>query len=222
MMENEKGSILSKVFIIPAGVVVIIGVFLLGFYMGKRQERPAPTEKPSALPDVMSEYLPKKDDLTFYKTLTEKGEKSVSVDLKPKPKDDPAPAAGTNPEEKKEMKPVAEKPSKKEEPKAAPAKPSKPQPAAQTAKAEPAPKGASSKLRYTIQVGSYPDRAQAEEEVRGMKRRGYAAVLAATNIAGKGIWYRVRVGSFASRPPAEKLAQELKSKEGISAFITTE
>jgi len=76
--------------------------------------------------------------------------------------------------------------------------------------------------RYTIQVGSYPEKAMAEEEAKNMKKRGYAAFLVATDIPEKGKWYRVRVGSFANRQSAEKLAKELKGKEGIDGFITTE
>ncbi len=226
MARDQKGGVLSKIFIIPAGVVVIIGVFLLGYYMGRGQGgQTAAGEKPPALPEVVSQYLPKNEDFTFYKTLTEKGEKNVSVELKPKSKEEePAPPKKddvTATEEKAAKKPSAETAT------AAKAEPKAPQPAKQaplqTAKKESAPaKQASSKLRYTIQIAAYPDRGMAEDEVRGMKRRGYAAFVVATNLAEKGTWYRVRVGSFANRQAAEKLAGELKTKEGISTFITVE
>jgi cell division septation protein DedD len=85
-----------------------------------------------------------------------------------------------------------------------------------------AAKQAPSRLRYTIQVGSYPEKAMAEEEMKNMKRRGYAAFLVATAIPEKGTWYRVRVGSFANKQSAEKLVKELKAKEGIDGFIATE
>jgi DedD protein len=97
----------------------------------------------------------------------------------------------------------------------------RPQP--QTAKKEPAPaKAGASKLRYTIQVGSYPERPMADDEARNMKKKGYAAFVVASDLADKGKWFRVRIGSFSNKQSAEKLSKELKTKEGIDGFITTE
>lgn len=222
-MNDQRGGIISKIFIIPVGVVVIIGVFTLGYYMGKEQAgKTTASEKPAALPEVVSQYLPKKDDFTFYKTLTEKGEKTVSIDLKPKPKaDDPAPV------KKEGAAPAGDTKQKQQEaPKVLEVKPDRPsavkqlaaKPQVQPAKKEPPP----SKVRYTIQVGSYPEKSMAEDEMKNMKKRGYAAFVVASVIPEKGTWYRVRVGSFANKQSAEKLAKELKSKESIEGFITTE
>jgi len=223
-MNDQRGGIISKIFIIPVGVVVIIGVFALGYYTGKEQAgKTASSEKPAALPEVVSQYLPRKEDFTFYKTLTEKGEKTVSIDLKPKPKgDDPAPAKkeGAAPSDDAKQK-------QQEAPKVLEVKPDRPsavkqlaaKPQVQQAKKEPP---SSSKVRYTIQVGSYPERAMAEDAMKTMKKRGYAAFVVATAIPEKGTWYRVRVGSFANKQSAEKLSKELKSKEGVEGFVTTE
>jgi len=224
-MLDQRGGIISKMFIIPVGVVVIIGVFALGYYVGTDQARKAgPNEKPAALPEVVSQYLPKKEEFTFYKTLTEKGDKTVSIDLKPKQKAEEAapPAAEAKPKQHDAVKAPE---AKAEKPAAKPAAPQtvKIQRAPAVAPKDPAPsKQAPSKVRYTIQVGAYPDKSMAEEETKNMKKRGYAAFLVATDIPDKGKWYRVRIGSFASKPSAEKLAKELKSKEGIDGFITAE
>ena len=223
---NQQGGFLSSVFIIPAGVVVIIAVFLLGYYMGKRQAtQTASGEKPTALPEVVSQYLPEKEEFTFYKTLTEKGEKTLSVDLKPRPKREPDTAVvapeSKLPEPGTSAAPKQEKPQQKPQQKLQPkqqATKTPPQPAREAT----ATKSQASKIRYTIQVGSYPERNMADEEVRAMKKRGYAAFLVSTEIADKGTWYRVRVGSFSNKQSAEKLAAELKTKEGISSFITVE
>jgi DedD protein len=232
-MLDQRGGFISKIFIIPAGVVVIIGVFSLGYYMGREQgANTASSEKPAALPEVVSQYLPKKEEFTFYKTLTEKGEKTVSIELKPKQR--PEEAA---PSKKENAVPFAESKPKQQETARAPearaektaVKPAVQQSAKSQHAPAPAPKEPAvakqtppSKVRYTIQVGSYPEKAMAEEETKNMKKRGYAAFLVATEIPEKGKWYRVRVGSFANKQSAEKLAKELKSKEGIDGFITAE
>lgn len=210
MLDNQRGGVISKVFIIPVGVVVIIAVFVTGYFMGKRQGvKTASAEKPPALPEVLSQYVPNKAEFTFYNTLTDKGEKTVSIDLMPKSRPEP-PA----PEKAAETtKKAPERPAPKAE---APKTPER------TAKKEPAPKAETSKVRYTIQVGSYEDKAMAEDEVRNMKQRGYAAFIVASDIPDKGTWYRVRVGSFSNKSAAEKLAKELQAKDGISSFITAE
>ena len=231
-MLDQQGGIISKVIIIPAGVVVIIGVFTLGYYVGRDQaSKTGPNEKPAALPEVVSQYLPKKEEFTFYKTLAEKGEKTVSIDLKPKQKSDEvvsskregaAPAVEARPKLHDPVKAAeakAEKPAAKT---AAPLTVKTQHPPTPSPKESTAAKQAPSKVRYTIQVGAYPEKSMAEEEAKNMKKRGYAAFLVTTDIPDKGKWYRVRVGSFANKQSAEKLEKELKSKEGVDGFITTE
>ena len=230
-MNNQRGGIISKIFIIPAGVVVIVGVFIAGYYIGlDKGKQQAFADKLPALPEVVSEYLPKKEDFTFYKTLTDKGDKTVSIELKPKQKPEETATVkkereGSSAGEEKTIKQEAiKKPElRSERPTAPQVKAPAAKPLPPTAKKETAPvKAAAPKLRYTIQVGSYPEKAMADEEARNMKKKGYVAFVVATDLADKGKWFRVRIGSFTNKQSAEKLAKELKSKEGIDGFITAE
>lgn len=230
-MNNQRGGIISSVFLIPAGVVVIIVAFTAGYYAGlDKGKQEAFAEKLPALPEVVSEYLPKKEDFTFYKTLAEKGDKTVSLELKPKQRPEETKVAtkeqeGPTPGEGRSMKQdTVKKPEVKAERPAIPQlKPLVARPQPQTAKKETAPaKTDASKLRYTIQVGSYPEKAMADDDARNMKKRGYAAFVVASDIPDKGKWFRVRIGSFSNKQSAEKLAKELKSKEDIEGFITAE
>ena len=54
----------------------------------------------------------------------------------------------------------------------------------------------------TIQVASMKDGAAAERIVANLKKDGYPAFLVRSVIPGKGLWFRVRVGSYASREQA--------------------
>ncbi|WP_319522133.1 SPOR domain-containing protein [uncultured Desulfosarcina sp.] len=54
----------------------------------------------------------------------------------------------------------------------------------------------------TIQVASLKDGAAAEQIVANLKKDGYPAFLARSVIPGKGLWFRVRVGSYANREQA--------------------
>lgn len=229
-MNNQRGGFLSKVFIIPAGVALMVGFFFLGYFVGKYQARQsAAGEKPATLPELATQYLPKKEELTFYKTLTEREDKTVSIDLKPKQqKETKADAAGAGPGSGKAAEAPQKKPEKQLEitinraaapqQKDAEAKPKQTSEKKETVIAS-APSG---KVRYTVQVGSYPDRDLADEEMKRMKKRGYAAFITATELPEKGTWYRVRLGSFSNKAAAEKLAKELRTKEGLSPFVTAE
>ena len=83
-MNNERGGILSKLFVIPVGLALMVGFFFLGYYVGRYQRSNPEHPNLPPLPEIISQHLPKNDEYTFYKTLTEKGDKTVSLDLKPK------------------------------------------------------------------------------------------------------------------------------------------
>jgi cell division septation protein DedD len=208
----------------------MLGFFFLGYYVGKYQSKGGSTaESLPPLPEVVSKSLPKPEEFTFYKTLTEKDNKTVSIDLKPKP----------SPESKPERKETAVAPKEHDQPavkeKSAEGKAEKKSvPAEETKQTAPKPspapekktasikQPASSKLRYTIQVSSHQEKQAAEDEVKRMKQNGFAAFIVASELPGKGTWYRVRLGSFTNRDAAEKLQKSVNAKVGISSIIVIE
>jgi cell division protein FtsN len=203
-MNNQQGGVLSKLFYIPIAVACMVGFFFLGYYVGKQQAGSNRNEIVVPLPEVVSQAVPTSGDYTFFKTLSDRENKTVSIELKPKPTRD-APA-----------------PQEKSKPQAAPAVSSSP-PREQVVKKEPAPeRSASSKIRYTLQTASYQERSVAEHDVKNMKQQGFAAFVLPSEIPGKGTWYRVRLGSFANKGAAERLQKELRSKAGINSFVLIE
>ena len=56
--------------------------------------------------------------------------------------------------------------------------------------------------QLTIQVASMKDGAAAERIVANLKRKGYPSYLSRIVIPDKGVWYRVRVGSYRDRTEA--------------------
>ncbi len=226
VMGNQKGGIISKLFVIPVGVAFMVGFFFLGYYVGKYQARTgAQLESLPPLPDVAKEYLPKKEDFTFYKTLTDKGDKTVSLDLTPTPgvpkkhaiKKKPAPLP--KPKKQSTVKPLEvtiEKAPATQARRAAPAAKKREEAAGDTQS------NSTGKQRYSIQIASYPERNMAEEEVRRMKKRGYAAYFVTSEIPDKGTWYRVRIGRFKKKRSAERLMNKLQNQEGLTPYITAE
>ena len=77
-----------------------------------------------------------------------------------------------------------------------------------------------SDTRYSVQVGSFRAREEAEQLYRRLAHKGYAAWIRTSLVPGKGIWYRVRVGNFPTRGAADRIAQRLESRERLSVMIT--
>jgi len=205
-MNNERGGIISNLLIVPIGIGLMVGIFYLGYYVGSTRAKAAAAGQPlPPLPDMLAQQIPKPEEFTFYKTLTEKENKTVSIDVKPRPAE-----AAPQTVKREGIAEVRSKPETRTE-----LKPSPPSAILKPAAA------AGGKLRYTIQLASYPEKGLADEEVKNKKKQGYAAFVVAFN-QGKSTWYRVRLGRFSDRDAAEKLLKELKSKEGGSPFITLE
>jgi len=72
-----------------------------------------------------------------------------------------------------------------------------------------------------IQVGSYNDKAQADERVAKLKAAGVDAHVVKANLAGKGTWYRVQAGPFTSRAEADRYGKQLKANGTVQDFIVT-
>jgi cell division septation protein DedD len=71
---------------------------------------------------------------------------------------------------------------------------------------------------FTIQVASLKDSKIADKMVVRLKKGGYSAYRSIGKVPGKGIWYRVRVGSFNSRTEAGPTLKRLK-KDKIDGII---
>ena len=168
------------------------------------------------LPEMASSNGTKPEEFTFYKTLTDKTDQTVSIDLKPRPANEEIRP------EKQQAAPMEKRVEIKEKEALSPVKPKQasskqPQPSVNKGSAAAASRG---KLRYTLQTAAYPEKGMAEGEVKRLKKRGYAAFVFSSELRGKGMWHRVRLGSFSNRAAAEKLQKTLHAKEGISPIIT--
>jgi len=213
-------------------VLVILGLtFALGLLVGRQWARHAatpvvpgvtePARKAAAPPrrsgiaaETMADRAPESTEkLTFYKTLTE-----------------PLDAPGAAP--KPEAKPVAIK-----IPPATPSTlpPPAPTPAPPVAAAKPAPPTAppvslpplpgksadgGSPTPYTIQVGAYKNRRQADDSRQQLASAGldaYVVTLAPREGVAR---YRVRVGTYRSREEAASAAERLRTQRSLTTFVT--
>jgi DedD protein len=231
VLNNERGGTITKLLIIAAVVALVAGVFIIGYYLGRHQGKSGVSgEGLTPLPEIAAPNVPKPEEYTFYKTLTEKEDKTVSIDLRPKSvakqgaaekkqADDPKKESVLQTPKAKETSIRSEKKTAAQEQAKVTAVRRAP---AQEKKEVPAKQASSSKLRYAVQLSSHQEKQTADLEMKKMKHQGFAAFIVATEVSGKGTWYRVRLGSFTNKAAAEKLQKEVRAKAGVSPIVVME
>ncbi len=194
----------GQLFILATGVLIgSVIIFFLGMLIGKEIEgrkigiKEEPLVKMPANP-LLQESGPggaasSKDELTFYDTLTKSPESRQA-----------------RKESVKESK-RAEKPAKAEVKEAKPA---------ETARVESKAEGGEG--LWSVQVNAFPDERSAQIWVDRLKNKGYKAYMVEAELGGR-TWYRVRVGEYGTREEAEKVEEQLKSRENLTkAFATSQ
>ena len=71
---------------------------------------------------------------------------------------------------------------------------------------------------YTIQAAAVRNARDADRLIQKLKKRGYPAYRTIGKVQGKGIWFRVRVGSYKSKSEARRTLDQLK-KEGHKPIL---
>lgn len=71
---------------------------------------------------------------------------------------------------------------------------------------------------FTIQLAASQDKKYADGMVSRLKEKNYPAYLETAKIAGKGTWYRVRIGGFRDRDEANRFLDTLK-KNNLNGMV---
>ncbi|MFY9609282.1 MAG: SPOR domain-containing protein [Blastocatellia bacterium] len=72
--------------------------------------------------------------------------------------------------------------------------------------------------RYALQAAAFPSETGATEFCERLKRAGVPAYVASADIAGRGRWFRVRVGRFESAEDANRFAAESRRRARASGL----
>ncbi len=72
---------------------------------------------------------------------------------------------------------------------------------------------------FTLQLSAFQDRQEADRFAARLRDRGYAPYILTAEVPGKGTWYRVRMGSFASRDAATRYLSDFKRETSLDAFV---
>jgi cell division protein FtsN len=130
--------------------------------------------------------------------------------------------APTKPAAKPESKPIVAAPAASNDKSSEPA-PSKAKPAeAQETKPAVIPTVAASgegrgKGRFALQLSSFQDKSEAETFAQ--KFEGERPYMVVSEIPGKGTWFRVRVGDYASAKDAMAAKQSFEKKHNVIAYV---
>ena len=195
------------------GVLVGRGTAPLKFDLAAMQKKitasqKTPPEKQSQIRSQTDAITVKdKTKLEFYEALKEDKE-DTKVSVRPKPKD----------AERKDAKPTEktaapEKSANKSKPAA------RPQPKASAEdKVAAVAKTNTTGPTYTIQAASVRNAKDADRLIAKLKKRGYPAYRSIGRVEGKGLWFRVRIGSYKSKSEARRTLDRLK-KEGQKPIL---
>lgn len=219
-----------------AGLAVVGLIFTLGVLVGRQWARPsaglAATEtqkKPSAaarragLADAEAERARESaEKLTFYQTLTAPLVPPASYakpngEAKAKPPLDRSAAAREPGGLKAELAGSAPKPASEDRPRVATA-PADPGPSAGS---EPAETAAVAPSSWSVQVGAFGSRPQADAVQRELRESGFEAYVTTLGAADGQMRYRVRVGAFRSRAEAEHVAERVRAERSLPTFVAS-
>ncbi len=89
-----------------------------------------------------------------------------------------------------------------------------------TPKATPRSTQSSARARFTLQLSSFQDRAEADAFFGNLKDAGYKPYIAQSEVEGKGVFYRVRLGRYPSYEQAIAAKKVFEDKMHIIAYVT--
>lgn len=231
------------VSLLVAGIVVVGAVFVLGVVVGKKL---AASQRADRAPDLLSALDQKSaaleraraaPPLTFQEELVA----DAGTAARPAPRAEP-PKPAVKPAE-----PKADPPKVAEAKLEAPAKPAGPRAEATRPPAEKKPEVAAKPADggtvatraalpatatkpadashpagpWTLQIGASQNREDAERIASRLREKGYAPYIVTAEVPGKGTFYRVRMGSFATREAASRYLEDFRRETKSEAFVAS-
>ncbi|MCC6645662.1 MAG: SPOR domain-containing protein [Polyangiaceae bacterium] len=72
---------------------------------------------------------------------------------------------------------------------------------------------------FVLQVAAFKTEGEAQSFSNVLRQRGHRAYIESASIAGRGVWYRVRVGPFKSGREASKYRADFEAKEHMVPYV---
>ena len=81
------------------------------------------------------------------------------------------------------------------------------------------PQGAVTGGAFTLQLSSTQSHEEADRFAAKLRDRGYAPYIVKAEVPGRGTWYRVRMGSFATKAAAQHYLADFKRETQLQAIV---
>jgi DedD protein len=212
------------------GMVVLGTVFVLGVVVGKKLEGSGRTagaadllsaldEKAAALHQARQVAEPQ---LTFQEELTKRSTGEVPPAASPPEAVAVIASAGLDPDAGNASNVVAAPPLEgKVAPSIVPVRTALPDGGLKQAiaRTEKRPVEAVENGGFTLQLSASQSKAEADKFAGRLKDQGYAPYIIQADVPGRGTWYRVRMGSFASKEAATRYLQDFRRETRLEAFV---
>jgi cell division septation protein DedD len=155
-----------------------------------------------------------KSQLGFYEALKNPGKETAFRPAKPATSPAPKPAV-------KPLMRTQKPPPKASAPSVREPEPSTTKQAAPKAASNTNPEKASDTGYFAVQVASVQDLKGADKLVAELRDKGYHAYRVRSEVGGKGVWYRIRVGGFEDRNAAANMLKKLKDDKYGGMVVST-
>jgi DedD protein len=210
-------------FLFFGGAVVAALVFVLGVMVGKRLEaRERVTHKAqttaqvdplAALDELGADERAESqgDDLAFATALAADARKAAAAPAKELAPAPPPAKAEVALADKTDKPDVPAKPEK-----VAADKPEKSEKSDKADKDKPKDK----KARFTLQISSFQERTEADSLLAKLSASGFKPYMIMSNVPEKGVFFRVRIGEYASKADAQDAKTEFEKKQHLLAYVT--
>ncbi len=186
-----------------ASFVLLLWMFVLGFWAGKKLLGPTPVESVQLQPSTP--LVPPQVQLP--PPSPEPSQELVAAPSQPPAREtskEELPTEQIGPQGGEQAKPTFTPKAKAEK-----------EPPAPTVKL---PSLTPKKTYFSLRVASLKERARAEKEAERWRKKGYEAFVKRADLGKKGIWYRVYVGKYSSIQEAKKAADKLTGLQYITPF----
>jgi len=74
---------------------------------------------------------------------------------------------------------------------------------------------------WTLQLSASQDKSESDQFAARLRDKGYAPFIVRADVPGRGVWYRVRMGRFASKDAAQRYLADFQRETQMDAFVTT-
>lgn len=74
--------------------------------------------------------------------------------------------------------------------------------------------------RYTLQVSAFQSKNEADQVMKKLQKSGYRPYVVASKLPRRGVWYRVRLGTFGSWGQAVAAKKKFEEKLNMTAYVS--